>query len=166
MLEALDFDDYDLPTAKDIRAFRGALEDRKGEPKEIVFIAVAKWFDRTVAQRIFRHSLSGDNVGHLVAIDVLMILLTRGHVMQHCSLELYASHFPSFSTVCTSDLLRQAKSFGRVLDKFVLKYAGIRDEGAARSVLKELELFGVRASPMVAEDWTFLSRLERDWTVP
>ncbi|EEC07682.1 hypothetical protein IscW_ISCW019167, partial [Ixodes scapularis] len=166
MLEAITLDDYEFPTTRDVAAYRESRLNRDDEPDCIVFIGIAKWFDRVVAQRVFRHRQEGGSVGQLVAIDLVMFLLTEGYVLEHCSLEIYASRFPSFSELCSSDLLTQAQQFGRVFDKFVVRYASLRDGDSATDLVAALERSGVSVGPMGAEEWSYLSRLERDWTIP
>ncbi|CAN7944009.1 unnamed protein product [Ixodes hexagonus] len=167
MLRVITLDDYEFPTTQDLAAYRGGDRLACGqEPDWIVFIGIAKWFDRIVAQRVFRQPRDGGSVGQLVAIDLVMFLLTEGYVPEHCSLEIYASRFPSFSGLCTSDLLTQAEQFGTVFERFVVRYASLRDGESATGVLDALRRSGVSAGPMGSEEWSYLLRLERDWTIP
>ncbi|CAN7984325.1 unnamed protein product, partial [Ixodes pacificus] len=166
MLEAITLDDYEFPTTRDVAAYREGRLNRGNEPDCIVFIGIAKWFDRVVAQRVFRHRQEGGSVGQLVAIDMVMFLLTEGYVLEHCSLEIYASRFPSFWELCSSDLLTQAEQFASVFDKFVVRYASLRDGDSATDLVAALDRLGVSVGPMGDEEWSYLSRLERDWTIP
>ncbi|KAK8771928.1 hypothetical protein V5799_024825 [Amblyomma americanum] len=167
ILDPLFFDYYDLPSASDIAAFRNDLgRGHPGRrPSQIVVIGVAKWFGRTVAQRITRHTRDYRGGQQLVAIDLVMFLLTEGHALEHCSIEIYASHFPSFSKLCMDDLETQALDLGKTLQWFDVKYARVWDRDSSDAFRTRVSGCGANVASMSGEDWKFLRALEREWVV-
>ncbi|KAL1414642.1 hypothetical protein MTO96_000766 [Rhipicephalus appendiculatus] len=122
--------------ASDIEAFRGeSAADHhhlafNHRPSQVVIIGVARWFGRTVAQRIVRHVRSNHRGGggqQLLTLDLVMFLLTEGHALEHCSIEIYVSHFPSYSKLFMEDLETQCRDVGKALQSFDVKYAAVWD---------------------------------------
>lgn len=170
MFEPISFDNYDIPRASDVAAFWDPFTQQgdpclSPEPSEVVLLGVAKWFSRTVAQRVYRHSRSHRCGQELVAIDLVMFLLTEGYEPEHCSLEVYFSHFPSFSKLCMDDLVAQALDLGKTLSSFDIKYATIWDRESLEHFEKEVSGSGVHVGALNSQDWGLLRTIEREWVV-
>lgn len=163
----LSYDSYDVPLASDIEAFRGetghTIWDRR--PSEVVIIGVAKWFGRTVTQRIVRHARSTHRGGsqQLLTLDLVMSLLTEGHTPEHCSIEIYASHFPSYSKLFTEDLETQCRDLGKSFQSFDVKYAAVRDQESLDDFRMKVSGTGVNFGPMNDEDYRLLWALKSAW---
>ncbi|KAH7948147.1 hypothetical protein HPB52_018773 [Rhipicephalus sanguineus] len=173
LLEPLRFDNYDVPSASDIEAFRGeSATDHhyhhlafNHRPSQVVIIGVARWFGRTVAQRVVRHARSSHRGGgqQLLTLDLVMFLLTEGHVLEHCSIEIYASHFPSYSKLFMEDLETQCRDVGKALQSFDIKYAAVWDAESLNDFRARVSETGVNLGSMSGEDWKFLWALESEW---
>lgn len=170
--EPLRFDNYDVPSTSDIEAFHGewtsdhhhrlAFNQR---PSQVVVIGVARWFGRTVAQRITRHARSSHRGGgqQLLALDLVMLLLTEGHALEHCSIQIYASHFPSYSKLFMEDLETQCRDLGKAFQSFDVKYAAVLDAESLNYFRARVSETGLNLGGMNAEDWKFLWTLETEW---
>ncbi|KAL3204649.1 hypothetical protein MRX96_011636 [Rhipicephalus microplus] len=80
----------------------------------------------------------------LLTLDLVMFLLTEGHALEHCSIQIYASHFPSYSKLFMEDLETQCWDLGKAFKSFDVKR-------------------GLNLGGMNAEDWKFLWTLETEW---
>ncbi|XP_049528056.1 uncharacterized protein LOC119461040 [Dermacentor silvarum] len=169
-LDPLRFDNYDVPSASDMEAFLGETATYKlslsYRPAQVVIMGVARWFGRIVAQRIVRHSRSNHCGGQqLLTLDMVMFLLTERYELQHCSIEIYVSHFPSFSKLFMDDLETQCRDLGKALQSFDVKYAAVWDWESLNDFRVRVSETGVKLQSMSGADWTFLRTLESEWVI-
>lgn len=156
---------YDIPNAEDVEAFKRALTKlAPSSSSATIFIGIAKWFNKIVTQRIYRHYKESAYVGRLIGLDIVMSLMTRQYALEHCSITIYASEFPSFSTLCMTDLQYQAQDLGSLLKKMEVRVAALTIGEAEVALVKRLESCGMTVKKMEPDDWEFIFELEREWT--
>nr|XP_050026689.1 uncharacterized protein LOC126521972 isoform X2 [Dermacentor andersoni] len=169
-LEPLCFDNYDVPSTSDMEAFLGETTtctlSSRCRPAQVVIMGVARWFGRTVAQRIVRHSRSSHCGGQqLLTLDLVMLLLTERYALEHCSIEIYVSHFPSFSKLFMDDLETQCRDLGKALLSFDVKYAAVWHRESLNDFRARVSGTGVKLESMSGANWKFLRTLESEWAI-